>query len=186
MSAFEENPMPGSELPPVDNVCTLAPLLYFARAFCSYYLSFFSYRVDLGLHCLPTLLFHQGETTATAKIPELEGSADDIAMVDKSAEEKPAETAKLAEDKLNDATPVETVKPAEASLVEVDKSVVDAPTDTVKPAVNVPIDSVLPAAESTPNGIAEVVKPADEKPDSDPTPGMTFICRCSTNVKLTQ
>jgi hypothetical protein len=173
-------------LPSVENVCSLAPLLYFARAFCSYYLFFFSYHVGLGLHCLPTLLFHQGETTATAEIPELEGSPDDIAVVDKSAEKKPAETAKLAEDKLNDAAPVETTKPAEASLVEVDKSAEDAPTDAVKPAVNAPTDSVTPAAESIPNGIAEVVEPADGKPDSDPTPGTTFICRCSTNVKLTQ
>ena len=184
--------MPGSELPPVDNVCTLAPLLYFARAFCSYYLSFFSYRVDSGLHCLPTLLFRQGETTATAKIPELEGSPDDIAMVDKSVEEKPAETAKLAEDKLNDAAPVEAAKPAEAaksaeaSLAEVAKPAVDAPTDAAKPAVDAPTDASKPEVEGTPNGIAEVAKPAEEKPDSDPKPGMTFICCCSANIKRTQ
>ena len=128
----------------------------------------------LGFTPSPDSVSLQGETTATPKISELEDTPDGIAEVVEPAEKKPAGTTKTAEDKPNDAAPVEADKPADAiksaedSIAEVVKPAVGIPTDVAKPAAGVPTNVAKPVVEGTPNGIAEVVKPADEKPDSDP------------------
>ena len=135
----------------------------------------------LGFTPSPDSVSLQGETTATPKISELEDTPDGIAEVVEPAEKKPADTTKTAEDKPNDAAPVEAAKPAEAtksaeaSLAEVAKPAVDAPTDAAKPSVDTPTDAAKPVVEGTPNGIAEVAKLADEKPDSDPKLGKDTI-----------
>ena len=104
------------------------------------------------------------------------------------AEKKPAGTTKTAEDKPNDAAPVEADRPADAiksaedSIAEVVKPAVGIPTDVAKPAAGVPTNVAKPVVEGTPNGIAEVVKLADEKPDSDPN-GIADVAKFA-NKKL--